>query len=214
MSAISLVGFSLIDIALGLAKKVFMTQAIERQNSLSKSIILVVSLGASLFLLWIIYFREAAYPKSALPFWVQSLPFMNAFMNALSAYFLIRGLQFIRQKKITEHRRQMALAFIASTVFLVGYVVYYGAAGNTPFRGEGLVRPLYYTLLITHVVASIVALPLVLTTFYWSLTQQIERHRRLAKITYPLWLYVGITGVLVFLWLRIIDPMTASVTAL
>jgi putative membrane protein len=94
--------------------------------------------------------------------------------------------------------RLMLSALLVASVFLASYVVYHHYHGDTPFEGRGAVRPVYFFVLVTHILGSMVALPLVLTTLFFALTRRFERHRRLARFTFPLWLYVSTTGVLVF----------------
>jgi putative membrane protein len=93
-------------------------------------------------------------------------------------------------------------AFASSTLFLVGYVVYHIYHGDSRFPGQGWIRPVYFTILISHIVLSAAALPLVLTTFYLALTRRLEAHKKAARITYPIWLYVSVTGVTIFFLLR------------
>jgi putative membrane protein len=100
----------------------------------------------------------------------------------------------------------MVAAFASSSLFLVSYVVYHALHGDTPFRGTGWIRPVYFFILISHIVLSVVVLPMVFTTFFFSLTRQFRRHRRIARWTLPLWLYVSVTGVLVFALLKVFNP--------
>lgn len=157
-----------------------------------------VSVAACGFLFWLLYFREASPATEAFGF----LPGMNAVMNAGSATCLVLGIRAIRRGERRVHSRFMAGAFAFSTVFLMGYIAHHALHGDTKFGGEGPIRVAYLSLLASHVLLSIPALPMVLTTFYLSLSGQFDRHRRLARITFPVWLYVSATGVLVFLMLR------------
>lgn len=152
------------------------------------------------FLFWLIYFRETR--TSALA-WAEYLPYLNALFNGTSSIFLLLGLQAIRRKQIQLHRAMMLSAFASSTLFLISYIVYHSVHGDTLFPGTGLIRPIYFFILITHIGLSIVALPMILTTFYLALGQQFTIHRKLARWTFPIWLYVSVTGVLIVLLLKL-----------
>jgi putative membrane protein len=127
------------------------------------------------------------------------LPPIYATMNALTAVFLIAGVISIKNKKIGTHRKLMTSAIVFSALFLVLYVVYHSTSESTPFGGEGWIRPVYFALLISHILLSIVIIPLVLITYVRALAQRFDKHRKLARITFPIWLYVAISGVLVYL---------------
>ena len=174
-----------------------MTTATDNRRPLV--IIGAVSAAALTFLVWLIYFRSAPGATGGLEF----LPAVNATLNALSAVCLGLGVAAIRGGDRVRHQRLMTAAFAFSTLFLVSYVVYHAYHGDTRFAGEGLIRPVYFFVLISHIVLSAVALPLVLTTFYLSWSEQFERHRRLARYTFPLWMYVSVTGVLIFILLNV-----------
>ncbi|HKR02030.1 MAG TPA: DUF420 domain-containing protein [Pyrinomonadaceae bacterium] len=141
-----------------------------------------------------------------------TLPHVNAILNSTSGVFLLAGFILIRRRRIEAHRKSMTAAFIASTLFLISYVLYhslvayYLGQGPTRFKGEGLVRPVYFTILITHTVLAVAVVPFVLVTFARGLRRQDERHRRIARWTFPLWLYVSITGVVVYLFLYWLYP--------
>ena len=131
---------------------------------------------------------------------VSSLPQVNASLNAASALFLLIGYRFIRQGKILPHKICMVTAFICSSVFLASYLYFHYHAGVIHFQGQGWIRPIYFSILITHTVLAGVIVPLVLVTLYRALTNQFDRHRQIARWTLPLWLYVSITGVIIY-WL-------------
>jgi putative membrane protein len=132
---------------------------------------------------------------------VASLPTLNAFLNGTSAVLLIAGWLFIRQRRVGAHRVCMLAAFCVSMLFLVSYVVYHALAGSRSFTGQGWVRSVYFPLLISHIVLAAVMVPFVLTTLYRALGGDFERHRRLARRTLPVWLYVSVTGVVVYYFL-------------
>ena len=129
------------------------------------------------------------------------LPHINACLNSASAVLLFSGYLFIRRHNIKAHRNCQVSAFVLSTIFLISYLIYHFNHGTTRFTGQGIVRPIYFTILTTHTILAIVIVPLILITFYRALRSDFERHRRIARITLPLWLYVSITGVIVYLML-------------
>ena len=135
------------------------------------------------------------------------LPAFNALCNAASALAVVTGLVHIRRGRKRAHGISMIVAFIASALFLTGYILHHTLHGDTPFRGEGWIRPVYFAILISHILLSMVVLPMVLTTFFFAATRRWPAHRRLAKWTYPVWLYVSVTGVLVFFFLRFLNPV-------
>ncbi|KAA9338743.1 DUF420 domain-containing protein [Hymenobacter busanensis] len=130
---------------------------------------------------------------------VSYLPAVNAVLNSLTALVLVIGYVFIRQKKVAQHRAMMGTAFVLGALFLVSYVVYHSQAQTTRYGGEGLMRGIYYFVLLTHIVLAAVTVGLVLFTLYFALTNQFARHRRIARWTFPIWLYVSVTGVVVYL---------------
>ena len=162
-------------------------------------ITLAVSAAALLLLVGVIYGHGRA---AQVPPWVAALPAVNAFLNATSAVFLVLAYRAIRRKDVVTHSRRVLVSLGASALFLVSYIVYHSVHGDTPFPGVGLVRPVYFFILITHVVLSAVALPLVFMSFFLSLSGRFAKHKALSRYTFPLWLYVSVTGVVVFLLLR------------
>jgi putative membrane protein len=132
---------------------------------------------------------------------ISDLPALNATLNGLAACLLAAGYVFIRRKRIAAHRACMVSAFVASTLFLVSYVVYHAHIGSRPFPGQGAVRLLYFTILITHVVLAAAIVPMALVTLRRGLRLDVIRHRRIARWTWPLWMYVSVTGVIIYLML-------------
>jgi putative membrane protein len=130
------------------------------------------------------------------------MPAVNACFNTLSALCLVLGYVAIRQKKIAIHRLLMVSAFACSSLFLVGYLSYHFVHGDTKFTGIGPIRLVYFALLISHILLSLSVVPLALTSFYFAFTRSFVRHRRLNRVFLPIWLYVSVTGVLIFLMLR------------
>jgi uncharacterized membrane protein YozB (DUF420 family) len=129
---------------------------------------------------------------------VTALPAVNAALNATSAVLLTTGWALIRRRRIRAHRACMLAAFAVSTLFLVSYVVYHANAGSRPFTGHGAVRGVYFALLLTHVVLAAAIVPLALITIYRALHGQFQRHVRIARWTFPIWLYVSVTGVVIY----------------
>ncbi len=132
---------------------------------------------------------------------ISDLPTVNATLNTISAILLTIGYVLIRQRRVEAHKRCMLAAFAVSVLFLISYVIYHANAGSTPFTRQGWIRPVYFTILISHIILAFVIVPLAIRTLYLAWRERFEQHRRIAKITLPLWLYVSITGVLIYLML-------------
>jgi len=129
------------------------------------------------------------------------LPTLNAILNGTSAVLLSIGWWHIRHRRIATHRTFMIAAFVSSALFLVSYVIYHAQIGSKPYPGTGIVRTIYFSILIPHVILAAVVLPLAIMTLRRGLIRDDRRHRQIAKITIPLWLFVSVTGVLVYLML-------------
>lgn len=127
------------------------------------------------------------------------LPPVYATMNGLTAVFLIAALIAIKNKKVDLHKKLTTSAIVFSVLFLLMYVVYHATSESTPYGGEGTVRSIYFFLLVSHILLSLVVIPLVLITYVRALSGNFERHRKIARVTFPVWLYVAITGVVVYL---------------
>ncbi len=123
---------------------------------------------------------------------------MNATLNATSALFILFGFVAVRSKRIKLHRALMVTALIASTLFLISYLYYHSQVGSVKFQGQGLIRPVYFTILITHTSLAVAILPLVLVTVYRALREDFACHRHIARWTFPIWLYVSVTGIIVY----------------
>jgi uncharacterized membrane protein YozB (DUF420 family) len=132
---------------------------------------------------------------------ITDLPTLNAILNSISAILLATGWVLIRQRQIARHRACMLAAFTTSTLFLASYLVYHFNVGSVPFQGQGFWRLVYFTILITHVTLAIVIVPMALITLSRGLAARYDKHRRIARWTMPLWLYVSVTGVVVYLML-------------
>jgi len=131
--------------------------------------------------------------------WVYFLPHFNAIINTAASVALIFGLIFIKNKNITLHRASMTTAFVLGAIFLVSYVIYHAAAESTTFGGQGLIKSVYYFILITHILLAAVALFPILLAYYYGHTDQRAKHKKVVKFAYPIWLYVTISGVIVYL---------------
>ena len=132
---------------------------------------------------------------------LQDLPAVNASLNALSGVLLLIGYVLIRNRRIEQHRKFMLAAFAASSLFLVFYVIYHAQVGSVRFTRTGFVRPLYFTILITHVTLAAAVPPLAIVTLSRALAAKYNAHRRIARWTFPIWMYVSVTGVLVYVLL-------------
>ncbi|MEB2777034.1 DUF420 domain-containing protein [Algoriphagus sp. D3-2-R+10] len=131
--------------------------------------------------------------------WVYFLPHLNAVINTAATLALVAGLLFIKKGNIPYHRASMTIAFGLGAIFLVSYVIYHAGAERTSFGGEGVVRSVYYFLLLTHIILAAVALFPILFAYYYGYTDQREKHRKVVKFAYPIWLYVTVSGVIVYL---------------
>jgi putative membrane protein len=132
---------------------------------------------------------------------VHTLPAINASLNAISGVLLVIGYALMRARRIDLHRRVMIAAFITSSLFLACYLIYHAQVGSVRFTREGFVRPVYFTILITHVTLAAAVLPLAIVTLTRGLKGRYPRHRAVARWTFPIWLYVSVTGVLVYVLL-------------
>lgn len=163
-------------------------------------VIFLISAAALTFLIWLIYYKGGSDYSSSL---ITSLPALNALLNSTSAILLLLGYRAIRNRNFNLHMRFNLTAFVTSTFFLISYVIYHNFHGHTPFTGEGLIRPVYFFILISHIILSALVMPLILTSFYLAFSGKLKLHRKVSKVTLPVWLYVSITGVLIFFILRL-----------
>jgi len=132
---------------------------------------------------------------------IETLPHLNALLNATATILLVTGWVLIKRRRIAQHRAVMIAAVTVSAAFLTSYVVYHANAGSRPFQGTGAIRTLYFAVLIPHVILAAAVLPPILITFARGLRRDDARHRRIARWTLPVWLYVSVTGVIVYLML-------------
>ena len=172
-----------------------------RHNIKAFSLIGIISAIAIIFLFWLIYFSNpSSDPKMN---FVGFLPYTNAFFNTCSALCIFFGVQAIKKGEREKHIKLMITSFIFSSIFLVSYILYHHFHGDTKFLATGPIRPIYFFILISHIILSIAALPMVLSTFYLAWKEKWPSHKKLAKLTYPIWLYVSVTGVLVVFILKV-----------
>ena len=159
--------------------------------------IVAISAVASAFLAWLVYYHP---PTDVAGTRLAFLPALDAVLNALCAVFLLNGFRHIRAREITAHRNSMFAAFVVSSVFLVAYIVNHVLHGDLLFpKSHPVARFVYlWILLLPHILLAVLALPMILITFFLSLTGRFPAHRRLARWTFPIWLYVSVSGVVVY----------------
>jgi putative membrane protein len=165
-----------------------------RSSTAAIGVILAISAVAVLFLFWLIYVHPASDAASR---HYTFLPNLNALLNGLSAVALISGFYFVKTARIAAHKASMITAFAFSSLFLVSYILNHALHGDTLYPVHDTVYRIYIPILISHILLAIVALPMVLITFFLSLSGRIPAHRRIARFTFPIWLYVSVTGVVV-----------------
>lgn len=168
-----------------------------KESTVKKTIIVLSVVVPLLVIVLLVLPNEARIEITA----AKKLPFFHAILNGLTALFLLFGFYFIRKKKQGKHRFCMLSAFSLSCVFLISYVIYHYTEGSTPFGGEGLIRYCYFFILITHVFLATTIIPLVLFTLFRGLSKDFVAHKKIAKTTFPLWLYVALSGVAVYLFM-------------
>lgn len=159
----------------------------------------VVSVAALLLLGWLLLVRRGAGTGAVD---LRFLPAVNASLNATAAFLLFAGWVAIRRGSMHVHRVLMVGAFVASTLFLVCYLAYHAVHGDTRYAGTGPMRVVYFAVLVTHVLLSTAVVPLALTAFWFALRREFRRHRRVTRVLWPIWMYVSVTGVVIFFMLR------------
>ena len=158
--------------------------------------ILAISVLASALICWLVYYHA---PTDVAGTHLRSLPLVNAVLNGLATLAIVTGYVEIRQRRVLQHRASMFFAFFFTSIFLVSYLVNFTLHGETKFNRLNHWWPFYWKLLASHIVLSVIALPLILITFFLSLTGRFPMHRRIARWTFPVWLYVSVTGVIVYI---------------
>ncbi|MDA9764637.1 MAG: DUF420 domain-containing protein [Opitutales bacterium] len=167
----------------------------------NKAIAPAIGISAAIlaFLFWLIYFKT---PGKAEGDWVLKLPTIFAGLNAVSACCLGVGIVAIKRGLKRIHIGMMISATLSSALFLVCYIIYHHYHGDTKFLAEGLIRPIYFFILISHILLSVVVVPLILLTLWFAINRFYEKHKRIAKWTFPIWMYVSVTGILVYVILQ------------
>ncbi len=158
----------------------------------TKPWVIAVSLIVPAVVAWLFTVKVEGYNTSFLP------P-VYATLNAITAILLILAVVAIKNKRISLHRKLMTTAVVSSALFLVLYIIYHSTSDSTPYGGEGAMRYIYFAILVSHIILSIIVVPFVLLTYIRGYTGQIAKHKKIARFTFPLWLYVAVSGVLVYL---------------
>lgn len=160
---------------------------------------IVLGISIFVFIAVVILNRKILPVPEVIPDFVYQLPKLNAFINGTCSLLLMVSLYFIKQKNIEAHKKLNITAFILSSVFLVSYITYHWLAKETSYPHDNPLRPVYLTILISHIILAALVLPMVLMSFYYGLLMDVTKHRKLVRFAYPIWLYVTITGVVVYL---------------
>ena len=170
------------------------------RSKLSSLVVVVFGFFITGLILWWVYSRPERESTNE---WAYFLPYFNCFLNGLTATFLISGYLAIKKKKRDEHKQLMFFALGSSAIFLTSYLTYHYFHGDTKFLGIGPVRIFYFSILISHITFSIVQVPLILLTLWFAHNKNWTKHKQVAKITFPIWLFVSLSGILVFTFLKI-----------
>lgn len=160
---------------------------------------IVMAISVIVLVAVIILNKKILPVPEVIPSFVYKLPKLNAMINGTCSLLLLLSLYFIRQKNIVVHKKINSITFVLSSVFLISYITYHWLAQETSFPKDNSLRPLYLIILISHIVLAAVVLPLILLSFHKGLQMQVEKHKKLVRWSYPIWLYVTITGVIVYL---------------
>lgn len=169
----------------------------KKKDSIFVPVIIALSIIVPIAVALLMIFPEELHIESK-KFDFSSLPFFHAILNGCTAILLITGFIWIKNKKTNAHKISMITAFLLSSVFLISYVVSKLTNSPVPFEGEGLIRYIYFFILISHILLSIPVLPLALFSIYRGLTGEITKHKKIVRWTFPIWIYVAITGVMVY----------------
>jgi uncharacterized membrane protein YozB (DUF420 family) len=137
---------------------------------------------------------------------VDNLPALNAVLNGTAGILLVIGYYYIRQGNMAAHKKVMISAFVVSSIFLVSYLIYHAHAGSTKFLGTGFIRPVYFSILISHIILAAAIVPMAIITMFRGLKERYDKHKRIARWTLPIWLYVSVTGVIIYVMLYHLYP--------
>lgn len=168
-------------------------------KSLNKNTIVAVSVLVPLAIALLLFMPFKAEGGAN---WVKFLPHVIAIINSSTVLILLSGLYFIKKGQVENHKASMVSALILGIVFLICYITYHASVPSTSYGGEGSARYIYYFFLISHIILSIGVVPIVLFAFYFALNNKIRQHKKLVKYTFPIWLYVSASGVIVYLMIR------------
>lgn len=169
------------------------------QNSQDKFVFKIVTIVSIIVFVAVVILNRKILPRpEVLPNWVMYLPKLNAFINGTCTFLLLLSLYFIKQKNIAAHKAINLTTFGLSSLFLVSYILYHWMANETTFPQDNSMRGLYLTILISHIILATLVLPLILISFYYGLQMNVVKHRKIVRFTYPIWLYVTTTGVIVY----------------
>lgn len=182
-----------------------MSSTVTISNKQATAGILALSALLVAFLFWLIYWAPNSGTAPVEGSFTKYLPVFNATMNAISATFVAAGILFIKSRQVKPHIACMIGATTASALFLAGYIWHHSVNGDTKFLTQGILRTIYMPLLASHIILSVVVVPLILLTLFFAISKRYDAHRKLATWTFPIWLYVSITGVFVFFFLRVFN---------
>lgn len=168
---------------------------------------LAMAISVVVFIAVVVLNKQVLPKPEVLPSWTYQLPLLNAIINGTCSILLMLSLYFIKKKNINAHKNINITAFFLSSLFLISYVLYHWLASDTRFPEDNPLRPVYLTILISHIILAALVLPLVLMSFYRGLMMQVDLHKKLVRFAYPIWLYVTITGVIVYLMISPYYPV-------
>lgn len=168
------------------------------QNKLIQPVIVALSIAVPVLVAILFVLPK---PNIDAGFDVHIIPTINALINTCVAFCLSLGFYYIKSKQIKKHRVMMFSAFALSSLFLILYVIYHSLSEPTKYGGVGILKILYYFILLSHILLSAIIVPFVLFTIYYAISNQIDKHRKLAKYTFPMWMYVAVTGVLAYIFI-------------
>ena len=169
------------------------------ESKAAVTVVIAVSAVVLAFLFWLIYFKTPAQSDAD---WISNLPTLFTTCNAIAASCLTIGIVAIKRGITKLHIAMMIAATTASALFLIGYMIHHHYHGDTKFLAEGIIRPIYFFILISHIILSVVVVPLILLTLWFAIRRLHGKHKRIARWTFPIWMYVSVTGVLVYLILH------------
>ena len=168
-------------------------------NKIFRNLFILISILVPIVVAVLLYLPKNSDEMSP---WLYNLPLLNAFINTFTAIILVMGYYFVKNSMVKYHKISMISAFILGTLFLVFYIIYHSSAPSTKFGGEGVIRMVYFFFLMTHILLAFIVVPLVLSAIYFAVFDKITSHRRIVKYTFPVWLYVSITGVIVYMMIN------------